>query len=110
MDTASEYIVSMHHITKHFPGVLANDGIDFDVRKGEIHRARVAVLECLEQNGIGGINAKRLGIPDEFVEHGSQEKLRDKYGLNEQGIYESVKEFLAAHNPKKGLPKFVKIK
>ena len=69
-----------------------------------------AVLECLEQNGIGGINAKRLGIPDEFVEHGSQETLRDKYGLNEQGIYASVKEFLAAHNPKKGLPKFVKIK
>jgi ABC-type uncharacterized transport system ATPase subunit len=27
----------MRKITKRFPGVLANAGIDFDLRKGEIH-------------------------------------------------------------------------
>jgi general nucleoside transport system ATP-binding protein len=30
-------LLEMRHITKRFPGVLANDGIDFDVRAGEVH-------------------------------------------------------------------------
>ena len=46
MDIATATIVSMRHITKHFPGVLANDGIDFDVRAGEIHA-------LLGENGAG---------------------------------------------------------
>jgi ABC-type uncharacterized transport system ATPase subunit len=29
--------VEMHQIVKQFPGVLANDHVDFEVRKGEIH-------------------------------------------------------------------------
>jgi simple sugar transport system ATP-binding protein len=29
--------VQMHQIVKRFPGVLANDHVDFEVRKGEIH-------------------------------------------------------------------------
>jgi ABC-type uncharacterized transport system ATPase subunit len=33
-------------ITKHFPGVLANDRVDFDLRKGEIHA-------LLGENGAG---------------------------------------------------------
>ncbi|MBL7063564.1 MAG: ABC transporter ATP-binding protein [Anaerolineae bacterium] len=33
-------------ITKHFPGVLANDQVDFDLRKGEIHA-------LLGENGAG---------------------------------------------------------
>jgi simple sugar transport system ATP-binding protein len=33
-------------ITKRFPGVLANDGVDFDLRKGEIHA-------LLGENGAG---------------------------------------------------------
>ncbi len=33
-------------ITKHFPGVLANDHVDFDLRKGEIHA-------LLGENGAG---------------------------------------------------------
>lgn len=30
-------ILEMKHITKRFPGVIANESIDFEVRKGEIH-------------------------------------------------------------------------
>ena len=30
-------LLSMQHITKAFPGVLANDHVDFDVREGEVH-------------------------------------------------------------------------
>ena len=32
-----EYAVRMKQITKKFPKVLANDCVDFDVYKGEIH-------------------------------------------------------------------------
>ena len=29
--------LEMRRITKRFPGVLANDRVDFDVRSGEVH-------------------------------------------------------------------------
>jgi general nucleoside transport system ATP-binding protein len=38
--------VEMRGITKHFPGVLANEGVDFEVRAGEIHA-------LLGENGAG---------------------------------------------------------
>jgi len=34
---SQEPLLAMRGITKRFPGVLANDNIDFDVRPGEIH-------------------------------------------------------------------------
>ncbi len=37
---------------------------------------------------------KRIGIDDEFVEHGSQRRLRGIYGLDEQGIYQTALEFV----------------
>ena len=39
-------VVEMHRITKHFPGVLASDHVDFTLRKGEIHT-------LLGENGAG---------------------------------------------------------
>lgn len=38
--------LSAHHIVKRFPGVLANDDVDFDVRAGEVHT-------LLGENGAG---------------------------------------------------------
>jgi 1-deoxy-D-xylulose-5-phosphate synthase len=52
------------------------------------------VIECLSDAGISDVAVKRIGIDDEFVEHGSQRKLREKYGLDEQGIYKAALEFL----------------
>ncbi len=42
----SDYIVEMRHITKRFPGVLANDDISIQVRRGEI-------FALLGENGAG---------------------------------------------------------
>jgi simple sugar transport system ATP-binding protein len=36
-DGAAPFAVDMRAITKQFPGVLANDHVDFSVRQGEIH-------------------------------------------------------------------------
>jgi 1-deoxy-D-xylulose-5-phosphate synthase len=53
-----------------------------------------AVLECLNDAGIPGVAVRRIGIDDEFVEHGAQRILREKYGLDEQGIYKTALDFL----------------
>jgi len=52
-----------------------------------------AVLELLLDRGLM-VPVKRLGIPDIFVEHGSPAILRQKYGLNAQGIAQSALELL----------------
>ncbi len=46
-----------------------------------------AVMECLADAGLFGVRIQRIGVDDEFVEHGSQAVLRKKYDLDEEGIY-----------------------
>lgn len=50
-----------------------------------------AIVEFLAENGQNDCVVKRLGIPDEFVEHGSQTELRKKYGLDVESIVDSVR-------------------
>jgi len=69
-----------------------------------------AVLECLERRGVTGVKVKRIGLPDTFIEHGAQEILREKYGLDRSGIVETTQAFLASQSSRKGLPRFVTIK
>jgi 1-deoxy-D-xylulose-5-phosphate synthase len=52
-----------------------------------------AVLELLADRGLL-VPVKRLAIPDIFVEHGSPAILREKYGLNAQGIAKGALELL----------------
>lgn len=63
-----------------------------------------AVLECLESNGLAGIKAHRIGLPDAFIEHGSQKILRQKYGLDADGIYASAREFVISTRLKVASP------
>ncbi len=53
-----------------------------------------AVLEFLNREGICDVAVHRIGIDDEFVEHGSQALLRKQYGLDEDGIYRAATAFL----------------
>ena len=43
---SSEYVIEMNHITKIFPGIIANDDITLQLRRGEIHA-------LLGENGAG---------------------------------------------------------
>ncbi|MBR5000714.1 MAG: ATP-binding cassette domain-containing protein, partial [Firmicutes bacterium] len=42
----SEYIVEMRHVTKRFPGIVANDDVSLGIKKGEI-------FALLGENGAG---------------------------------------------------------
>jgi 1-deoxy-D-xylulose-5-phosphate synthase len=54
-----------------------------------------AVLELLADRNLFGVTVKRLGIPDVFVEHGTQDILRKKYGLDAHGILKGALTILA---------------
>ena len=54
-----------------------------------------AVLELLNDNGLQDVRVKRLGIPDFYVEHGSQAQLRKDLGIDAEGIAASVQKFIA---------------
>jgi len=53
-----------------------------------------AVLELLSDRGVTGVRVKRLGIPDKFIEQGSQSQLRADLGIDGPGIAASVEAFL----------------
>lgn len=69
-----------------------------------------AILETLEMHGIEGIKVKRIGIPDEFVEHGPQKLLRKKHGLDDTGIFQATFSLLASQNSKKVWSKIVQVR
>ncbi|WP_028574393.1 1-deoxy-D-xylulose-5-phosphate synthase [Desulfonatronovibrio hydrogenovorans] len=53
-----------------------------------------AVLEFLADHDLlGGLHVKRLGIPDVFVEHGTQKELRQMLGLCKGGIKKTSLKF-----------------
>jgi 1-deoxy-D-xylulose-5-phosphate synthase len=54
-----------------------------------------AVMELLEEHHLNETRVLRLGFPDKLIEHASQSLLLAKYGLDADGIYLRVKEFVA---------------
>ncbi len=49
-----------------------------------------AVLEWLSDNHVDDVEVLRLGLPDTFVEHGTQQELHDLIGIGPNGIVEHV--------------------
>jgi 1-deoxy-D-xylulose-5-phosphate synthase len=58
-----------------------------------------AVLESLNDAGIQDVTVERIGIPDIFIEHGPQNVLRSKYGLDAPGIVRTVLHLLQVNQP-----------
>ena len=66
----------LHQITKHFPGVVALDGVDFELKNGEVHAlcgengaGKSPLMNILSGNHTpdGGhieLHGERIGIPD----------------------------------------------
>ena len=54
-----------------------------------------AVMERAQELGATDVKFHRIGIPDEYVHHGTQDVLRAQYDLHAEGIARRVREFLA---------------
>lgn len=81
----SEYVIEMLNITKEFPGIIANDDITLQLKKGEIHA-------LLGENGAGkstlmsvlfGLYQPEKG---EIRKNGETVKIRDPNDANALGI------------------------
>ena len=57
-----------------------------------------AILELFNDLGLKNISVKRIGLPDKFVEHGPQDILREKYGLDSAGIIREARDLLSGLN------------
>ncbi len=67
-----------------------------------------SVAKLLQDMGVDGIPLKTIGIPDEYVEQGTQAEIRAKYGLDANGIARQVLSFIPGHKEKSRKPKKTK--
>src|ERR1044072_659296 len=49
-----------------------------------------ALIEFLADEGLAGVEVKRLGVPDRFIPHGTQEELRKLCGFDKDAIAQAV--------------------
>ncbi len=52
-----------------------------------------AVLEFMADHQYN-VQLRRIGLPDQFIDHGTTEELFRDFGLDQQGIYKTIKAFL----------------
>ncbi len=79
---------ALHSIFRNYKKVLT---VEDGVLQGGFGSA---VLEFMADNEYDN-HVKRIGIPDKFIDHGTTEELNRDYGLDQQGIYKTIKSFLA---------------
>lgn len=72
-------------LAKKIPNIIT---VEENVRQGGFGSA---ILECLNDAQITNCRIKRLGIPDVFVEQGTQGMLRTKYGIDASAIVNAAK-------------------
>jgi 1-deoxy-D-xylulose-5-phosphate synthase len=53
------------------------------------------VLELLAKRGLTSVRTLHVGLPDHFVEHGSQSVLRAECGLTAEALIEAGRELAA---------------
>ena len=84
MAAETSYVLEMRNVTKRFPGIVANDDVSIDLRRGEVHAllgengaGKSTLMNCL--NGLynpdeGEILIKgervQLGSPKTAIDHG----------------------------------------
>lgn len=78
---------ALHHIFRNYSCVVT---VEDGVLQGGFGSA---VLEFMADHNYN-VQFKRIGIPDKFIDHGSTDELYRDYGLDQQGIYKTVKAFL----------------
>ncbi len=75
-------------LSRKIPRIIT---VEENVRQGGFGSA---VLEYLAEQEITGFRLKCIGIPDTFVEHGAQDFLRSKYGVDASAIFNAAKKLM----------------
>lgn len=78
-------------VAAHVPRIIT---IEENVLQGGFGSA---VIEYLSDAEINNVKVKRLGIGDKFIEQGTPDSMRAKYGLDEEGIFLSALSFMREH-------------
>lgn len=60
-----------------------------------------AVLELLADESMNNVAFKMMGLPDKFIEHGTETEIRKRYGMTSEGIADEVTSFFQARKPAK---------
>lgn len=77
----------LHEVGKNFKAVIT-------IEDGTIVGGfGSAVLEFMSENGYS-INIKRLGVPDQFIDHGTPQELHRECGFDVEGIIKTVKSMI----------------
>ncbi len=79
--------VALHSIFRKFKKIIT---VEDGILKGGFGSA---IIEFMADNGYSA-EVRRLGIPDYFVEHGTQEELIRECGFNASGIESTVREMV----------------
>ncbi|MFI5296284.1 MAG: 1-deoxy-D-xylulose-5-phosphate synthase [Thermodesulfovibrionales bacterium] len=78
-------------VAAHVPRIIT---IEENVLQGGFGSA---VIEYLSDAEINNVKVKRLGIGDKFIEQGTPDSMRAKYGLDEEGIFLAALSFMREH-------------
>jgi 1-deoxy-D-xylulose-5-phosphate synthase len=76
----------LHRVFKQYKKVVT---IEDGVLQGGFGSA---VLEFISDHNYN-VQLKRIGLPDQFIDHGTTEELFRDFGLDQQGIYKTIKAF-----------------
>ncbi len=85
----------LHSVFKKFKHIIT---VEDGILKGGFGSA---VIEFMCDNGYNS-EVRRLGIPDYFVEHGTQEELYRECGFDAEGIELAIREILVKMKGRKG--------
>jgi 1-deoxy-D-xylulose-5-phosphate synthase len=85
-------------ITEHAEAMGRVLVVEENIRQGGFGGA---VLEMFNDLGLRNIRIKRIGLPDKFIEHGPSKILREKYGLDAEGILKEARELIEGKKLKK---------
>ena len=84
---------ALHTVFKKFSHIIT---VEDGVLKGGFGSA---VVEFMSDYGYNS-EVRRLGIPDYFIEHGTQEELYRECGFDEDGIEVAIREILVKKQDK----------
>jgi len=88
----------LHTVFKKFKHIIT---VEDGILKGGFGSA---IIEFMSDNGYNS-EVRRLGIPDYFVEHGTQEELQKECGFDAEGIEVAIREMLLkSTSPRRASP------